>query len=78
MAQLVEVDNRKRISLGSAVRAVGTQYMVEVDPDGVITLTPALVLSEVEARLLHRPDILAAVDKAITDDVWVSRPARRK
>lgn len=78
MTQLVEVDSRKRVSLGPAAREPGTQYMAEVDEDGIITLTPAVVMSEVEARLLQRPDILASVHKAITDDVWVSRPVRRK
>jgi hypothetical protein len=78
MTQLVEVDTRKRVSLGAVAREPGTQYMAEVDDDGVITLTPAVIMSEIEVRMLHRPDILTALDKAVTDDVWVPRPVRRR
>jgi hypothetical protein len=38
---LLEVDSRRRISLGSLARH--DRYLVEVSEDGVIVLTPAIV-----------------------------------
>jgi hypothetical protein len=78
MTQLVEVDSRRRISLGPAVREAGTHYMVEVDDDGVITLTPAVVMSEAEVRLLQRPDILAEVERSRREPDNDARPVRRR
>jgi hypothetical protein len=78
MAHLVEVDNRKRVSLGAVAREPGTQYMAEVDDDGVIVLTPAVIMSEVEARLLQRPDILAAIERSRSTDGTTRRPVRRR
>lgn len=46
---LLEVDSRRRISLGSL--AEHARYLVEVEDDGVIVLTPAVVMSVAEARL---------------------------
>lgn len=42
MAKVLEVDSRRRVSLG--VLAQHELYLVEVMPDGVIVLTPAVVL----------------------------------
>lgn len=44
---LLEVDSRRRISLGSLARH--DRYLVEVSEDGVIVLTPAIVMPVTEA-----------------------------
>lgn len=67
MTTLLEVDSRKRISLGQATGLV-ERYLMEQDQDGVITLTPAVVLSAMEVNLLkNRPDIVEAVERARCD-----------
>lgn len=72
---VIEVDARKRVSLGGLAEP-GRRYIVEADPDGVITMTPAVVMSELEARLLCRPDILNAVESSRAAGEFVARPAR--
>lgn len=75
-AMLLEVDARNRLSLGNLAKA--KQYLVEVDPSGVITLSPAVVMTEMEARLLARPDILAQVEASRASGEDAGRPRRRK
>ncbi len=58
----VEIDERGRLNLGK-VRAKAGRYLVSVDPDGVITLAPAEVLSKAQIRLLMRPELQATIDK---------------
>lgn len=78
---ILEVDTRKRISLGSLASA-GGRYLVEVDEDSVITLRPAVVLAEDELRLLQRPDILQAVAdsraRSAAGEPGAQRPVRRR
>lgn len=57
---LLEVDSRRRISLGSL--AEHDRYLVEVEADGVIVLTPAVVMSVVEARLHAAAETARQVD----------------
>lgn len=56
---LIELDDRKRVSLGKY--ATGTRYLLTTEPDGTLILTPAVALSVAEARLLDRPDLLETV-----------------
>lgn len=53
---LVSPDSRGRVTLGTKV-AREAQYAVEVDSDGVITLTPSVVIaqSELDALTAIRP-----------------------
>lgn len=44
---LLEVDSRRRISLGSLAKH--DRYLVEVSEEGIITLTPAVVMPASEA-----------------------------
>lgn len=74
---VIEVDARKRVSLGSFVTP-GKRYIVSTDSSGAILLTPAVVMSELEARLLSRPDILGAVERSRAAGVFVDRPERQK
>jgi len=57
---LIELDSRKRASL--KLIAKHERYLVEVEGDGTIVLTPAVVMSTSEARLMERGDILEQVD----------------
>jgi len=76
MTVIIEVDARKRVSLGGL--ATAERYIADVDDSGVITLSPAVVMTEMEARLLARPDILAAVEKSRASAEDAGRPQRRQ
>lgn len=76
MSRIVEVDSRRRLSLGADTEP-GRTYLVEVDEDGTIILSPAVVMSQSEARLLARPDILAAVERSRATRESAPAPVRR-
>jgi hypothetical protein len=74
---LLEVDSRRRISLGSL--AAHDRYLVEVEDDGVIVLTPAVVMSAAEARLYAATETSKMIDDFLDDPetgVRRTRPAR--
>lgn len=62
---LVELDDRRRVSLGKLGHH--QRYLAHEDPDGTLILTPAVVMSEVQARLLARPDVMADIDTFVAD-----------
>lgn len=57
---LLEVDSRRRISLGPL--AGHDRYLVDVEDDGVIVLTPAVVMSVAEARLHTAAETARKID----------------
>ncbi|MEW6474130.1 MAG: hypothetical protein AB1679_17900 [Actinomycetota bacterium] len=60
---LVELDSRHRAALGRLARHA--RYLAEVDEDGIITLTPAVVVSAIETTLIaRRPDLLQPADRS--------------
>jgi len=65
--KLLELDERRRTSLGKIGRQQDRRYLVTELPDGTVILRPAVVLSEAELRLLSDPDRLARVDAALAD-----------
>ncbi len=48
---LLTLDSRKRISLGPLAKH--DKYLVVIEDDGTIILTPAVVMTEAEARKLY-------------------------
>jgi len=64
IATLVELDNRRRVSLGKIGRH--SQYRVTEHPDGSLLFEPAVILSEHEASLMGHPDLVESIlaDKA--------------
>lgn len=59
---LLELDERRRGSLGRIGRKEHRRYLVTEEPDGTIVLTPAVVLSEIEARFLANSDLVERVE----------------
>jgi hypothetical protein len=57
---LLELDSRRRVSLGSM--ATYDRYFVDVEDDGTIVLTPAVVMSATEARLYAAPETSEKID----------------
>jgi hypothetical protein len=58
---LLEVDSRRRISLGAL--AEHDRYLVEVEADGTIVLTPAIVMSAAQVRLLAAAETSRKIDE---------------
>lgn len=68
-ATLIELDDRRRATLGKLGRH--RRYLAHEEPDGTIVLVPATVMSEAQARLLARPDVMAGID------AFAAEPDRR-
>jgi hypothetical protein len=77
VGELLEVDERGRTTLGGP-RGVRRRYLETDLPDGTVILHPAVVMSELQARLLAAPEVLAAVTSgnATPDAELVARPRR--
>lgn len=77
--QLLDVDERGRTTL-STPRGIRRRYLERDLPDGTVILHPAVVMSEVQARLLATPELLAAVTAANArpDAGLVARPRRQR
>jgi hypothetical protein len=71
---LLEVDARGRISIGSL--ATHDRYLVEVEDDGTIVLTPAVVMSAVEARLHAATETSRRIDEFLDHPETGSRRTR--
>lgn len=81
MDKLLELDERRRASFGKVGRPEHRRYIVEENPNGSICLTPAEVMSEIEARFLrHLPDEVERIHTEVADPDparWSPRPPRR-
>ncbi|MGH3930448.1 MAG: hypothetical protein ACRDTF_10780 [Pseudonocardiaceae bacterium] len=62
---LIELDDRRRGSFGKLGRH--RRYLAHEEPDGTLVLTPATVMSEAQARLLARPEIMADIDTFVAE-----------
>ena len=74
---MLELDERRRASFGRIGNPDHRRYLVSVDPDGTITLTPAVVVAEHELALLRRPEIVARVEESRADPSRLVRHPRR-
>ena len=75
--QLVEIDSRGRVTLGRAKVAAG-RYLLEVASDGVLLLHPAAIMTEAQARLLARVDIMEIIDTLADQPATPSERGRPK
>lgn len=73
---IIEVDARRRVSLGAL--ATADRYLIEQEPGGVLVLKPAVVLTADQYKLLDRPDILAAIVDSRASGETAARPKRAK
>lgn len=78
MSQLLDVDERRRTTLSKLGHH--RQYLAEELPDGTVVLHPAVVMAEVQARLLASPALLAQLTEAngLDDSALVRRPRRQR
>lgn len=75
---VVELDDRRRVSFGRIGHPEHRRYLVREEPDGTIVMTPAVVMTETEARLLANPELTAQITRAITDPSSRNRSGRLK
>ena len=59
---LIELDARRRASFGRVGRPEHTRYLVSEEDDGTLILTPATVVSDLEARFLQDPAVLMRIE----------------
>lgn len=75
MTVMVELDERRRLSLGKVGRH--TRYLVREETDGTLIFEPAVVMTEFEASVLADPAIMdqlvAAQTKSAPKRVRVRR-----
>jgi hypothetical protein len=71
---VVEVDSRRRVSLGKFGNTDDTLYMVREEDDGTIVLTPAVVMSAAEVELLRHPELVQRIQKQVDSGIRHSRP----
>jgi hypothetical protein len=71
---VLEVDSRRRISLGSMAKH--DRYLVDVQEDGTIVLTPAVVMSAAQARLLAAAETSRRIDEFLDHPEAGSRRTR--
>ena len=62
---LLELDARRRISLGKI--AQHNRYLVNVEEDGTIVLTPTVVMTVAEAKLLAAPGVVGQISEFLKD-----------
>lgn len=67
MQHLVELDSRRRITLGRLGNPEHERYLVTEEPDGTLILTPAVVMSAHEAALLRHPDLVEQIRSDLED-----------
>ena len=78
---LIELDDRRRVSLGKVGRPEHRRYLVHEEPDGTLVLHPAIVMTESEARLMANPELTEQIERTITEPssrVRRSRPTRKE
>lgn len=77
---VVELDDRRRVSLGKIGRPEHRRYLAHEEPDGTIVFTPAVVMSEAQYQLLANPDLVAQMERTAADPssrVRRGRPTRK-
>jgi hypothetical protein len=63
----LELDERRRVSLGRIGRRQDRSYLVEESDDGEIRLIPAVTISEREALLLASPERIESIKRGIAE-----------
>jgi len=58
---VLELDERRRASLGRIGRAEHRRYLVTEEPDGTIVMRPAVVITELEAKMLANKHLVERV-----------------
>jgi hypothetical protein len=77
---LIELDERRRVSLGKLGRPEHRRYLAHEEPDGTLVFVPAVVVPESQARLLANHDLVEQIERTVADPsarVRRGRPQRK-
>ena len=78
MAHLVELDVRRRVTLGRLGNPEHNRYLVTEYADGTLVFTPAVVMTAHEAALLRHPELVTRIEADRADPTHaVHSKARR-
>jgi len=75
MSELIELDERRRAALGKIGHSAHHRYLVDTLVDGTLIFQPAIVVTEMQARLWASPEVSRQLDKgaaAYRDDPTVA------
>jgi hypothetical protein len=72
---IVELDERRRASLGKVGRPEHRRYLA-TEKDGVITLTPIRILTEADIERLGIRELVDQVERSVKDPTAGSRRGR--
>ena len=70
---LLELDERRRTSLNKIGQAQHRRYIVTENADGSILLSPAVVMTELEARFRSDPALMNEIERRRTSTDRVRR-----
>jgi hypothetical protein len=73
----LEVDARRRLTLGRVGRPGDQRYLATTEPDGTIILRPAVVMTELEARLMTNPALVERIEANRQDPTRLVKHQRR-
>jgi hypothetical protein len=65
---LIELDGRRRTSLGRIGKPEHSRYLATEYPNGDVLLRPAVIMSEEEARLMSDSALVATIENRRTPD----------
>jgi hypothetical protein len=74
---IVELDERRRASFGRSGRPEHRRYLVTEESDGTIVMRPAVVMTELEARMLANPKLVRRIEANRRDPSRLVRRPRR-
>lgn len=64
---LIELDERRRASLGKVGRPEHRRYLVHEQPDGTIVFTPAVAIPERELIVWENAELRASLFRGLAD-----------
>lgn len=72
MTRVLELDGRRRVTLGSLADPDITRYLAERLEDGTLVLTPAVTIPAAQARFMADPQRVAQLTRAVQErERWV-------
>lgn len=74
---VLEVDGRRRVTLGRLGRREHLRYLATEDPDGTIVLRPAVVMTELEAKMMADPQLVARIEANRADPTRMVKRRRK-
>jgi hypothetical protein len=74
---LVELDERRRVSLGKVGRPEHRRYLAHEEAGGVIVLVPVRVVTEADAERLGIGEQIDQIERGVKDPTTRTRRGRR-